>query len=79
MLLLPKLVLQVNGTENLPKVNESRYIALFVLNRLIKKLFSIDFVNIYLFLSAFVYICLFLIFSSIAFANIYIFFLSFFK
>ena len=31
------------------KVNESRYIALFVVSGSIKKLFSIDYVNIYLF------------------------------
>ena len=30
------------------KVNESRYILLFVFSRSIKKLFSIDYVNIYL-------------------------------
>ena len=31
------------------KINESRYIALFVVSGSIKKLFSIDYVNIYLF------------------------------
>ena len=34
---------------NLLKVNESRYIALFVVSGSIKKLFSFDYVNIYLF------------------------------
>ena len=34
---------------NLLNVNESRYIALFVVSGSIKKLFSFDYVNIYLF------------------------------
>ena len=33
----------------LHKINESRYIALFVVSGSIKKLFSIDYVNIYIF------------------------------
>ena len=35
------------------KVTEPRYIALFVVSISIKKLFSIDYVNIYLFLNIF--------------------------
>ena len=53
------------------KVNESWYIALFVVNRSIKKLYSIDYANIYLFQ----------IFSSIDFSidcvNIYPFRINF--
>ena len=45
------------------KVNESRYIALFVVSGSIKKLVLIDFVNTYLFS----------IFFSIVFVNIYLF------
>ena len=45
------------------KVNESRYTVLVVVSGSIKKLFSIDFVNI----------SLFSIFFSIAFVNIYLF------
>ena len=49
------------------KVNESRYIALFVVSGSIKKTFSIDFAIIYFFS----------IFFSKAFANIYIFLIFF--
>ena len=36
------------------KINESRYIALFVISGSVKKLFPIDYVNIYMFLIFFV-------------------------
>ena len=36
---------------NLTKINESRFIALFVASGSIKKLFSVDYANIFTFLS----------------------------
>ena len=45
--LLPKQWLQRKQQQAL-KINESQYIALFMVSRSIKKLFSIDCVNIYL-------------------------------
>ena len=51
------------------KVNESRYIALFVVSGYIKKIFLMDCVNIYLFS----------LFFKIVFANIYVFSIFFSK
>ena len=59
------------------KVNESWYIELFLVIGSIKKLFLIDFINIYLFSMlfsiAFADNYIFSIFSSVAYASIYLF------